>query len=184
MDMEVTRLPMCGGVGGRACDSQLLDPQGSASRSGWWMGVPGGCRGWVSFCGNGLGLARLLVSPNNHAPSSSPRIHRVVKSLLGSGESHVTTLDSHVRGWALKTLASWTCVVRDSPGHAIHAQGTLECKDAVELCLPPQLERNSVLLTRQCHYEGDGTLVGVHLGGLWVGYLSLSASVSSAGTGH
>lgn len=88
------------------------------------------------------------------------------------------------RGWALETLASWTCVVRDSPGHAIPAQGVLECEDAVELCLPPQLERNGVLLTRQCHYEGDGTLVGVHLGGLWLGYLSLSASVSSAGTGH
>lgn len=129
------------------------------------MGVPGGYRGWVSFCGNGLGLVGLLVSPNNHVPSSSPRIHRVVKSLLGSGESHVTTLNSHVRGWALKTLASWTCVVRDSPGHATHAQATLECKDAVELCLPPQLERNRVLLTRQCHYEEMAHWWGSTLGG-------------------
>lgn len=61
----------------------------------------------------------------------------MMKNFLGSGESHVTTLDSRVRGWALKTLASWTCVVRDSPGSAIPAQGALECKDAVELCLPP-----------------------------------------------
>ena len=98
----------------------------------------------------------------------------MVKDLLGSVESHVTTLDSHVRGWALKTLASWTCVVRDSPGCAIPAQGALECKDAVELCLPSQLERNRVLLTRQCHYEGDGTLAGSTLGdfGL-VTYLSV-----------
>ena len=55
-------------------------------------------------------------------------------------------------------------MVRDSPGCAIPAQGALECKDAVELCLPPQLERNRVLLTRQCHYEGDGTLAGSTLG--------------------
>ena len=62
MDMEVTRVTMCGGVG----DSQLLDPQGSASRSGWRMGASGDHKGWVCLWGNGLGLARLLVSPNNH----------------------------------------------------------------------------------------------------------------------
>ena len=49
------------------------------------MGASGDHKGWVSLWGNGLGLARLLVSPNNHG-ITSPRIYRVVKDLLGSGE--------------------------------------------------------------------------------------------------
>lgn len=51
---------------GVACCSLLLVPQGPASRSGWWMGAPGGHRGWTLLGGSGLGLSRLLVSPNDH----------------------------------------------------------------------------------------------------------------------
>lgn len=72
-------------------------------------------------------------------------------------------------------------MVVDSPEY-IPASGALNA-DAVELSLPPLARKKQGVTGTSMSLEGDGTL-RVHLGGLWVGYLSLSASVSSAGTGH